>query len=95
MRGSTPSYSSARIREYATSRPGESRILDAGCGRRWSLDLSGVAFRITGIDVNADAMRMRLTETGDLDAAIVGDLRLTSLPAGSYEVVFRHSCSST
>ena len=27
-------------------------------------------------------MRMRRTETGDLDAAIVGDLRVTSLPAG-------------
>jgi SAM-dependent methyltransferase len=77
-----------RIREYATSRPGEIQVLEAGCGRRWSLDLTGVAFRITGIDVNADAMRMRLTEAGDLDAAIVGDLRMTSLPAGSYDVVF-------
>jgi hypothetical protein len=48
-----------------------------------------------GIDVNADAVRMRRTETGDLDAAIVGDLRVTSLPAGSYDVVSRHSCSST
>jgi 2-polyprenyl-3-methyl-5-hydroxy-6-metoxy-1,4-benzoquinol methylase len=33
-------------------------------------------------------MRMRRTETGDLDAAIVGDLRVTILPAGSYDVVF-------
>lgn len=77
-----------RIREYANSRPGEIQILEAGCGRRWSLDLTGVGFHITGIDINADAMRMRLTETGDLDTAIVGDLRVTSLPAGSYDVVF-------
>jgi SAM-dependent methyltransferase len=77
-----------RIREYATSRPGEIRILEAGCGRRWSLDLTGVGFHVTGIDLNADAMRMRLAEIGDLDSAIVGDLRMTSLPAGSYDVVF-------
>lgn len=77
-----------RIREYATSRPGQIRILEAGCGRRWSLDLTGVGFHITGIDLNADAMRMRLAGTGDLDLAIVGDLRATGLPAGSYDIVF-------
>jgi hypothetical protein len=69
-----------RIREYAISHPGEIRVLEAGCGWRWSLDLSGVAFRITGIDVSADAMRMRRTETGDLEAAIVGDLRVDQPP---------------
>lgn len=77
-----------RIREYAASRPGQIRILEAGCGRQWSLDLAGVSFHITGIDLNADAMRMRIAETGDLDTAIVGDLRVTSLPAGSYDIVF-------
>jgi SAM-dependent methyltransferase len=77
-----------RIAEYAASRPGVVRILEAGCGRRWNLDLAGVDFHVTGIDLSAESMRMRLEEAGDLDEAIVGDLRAVSLTPGSYDVVF-------
>ncbi len=77
-----------RIREYAASHSGTIRILEAGCGRRWNLDITGVSFHVTGIDLNADAIRMRLAELGDLNAAIIGDLRATSLPPRFYDVVF-------
>jgi SAM-dependent methyltransferase len=73
-----------RIREYAESHPATLRILEAGCGRRWCLDLGGVDFRLTGVDLNTDAMRTR----ADLDEAIVGDLRTVALPDGSYDVAF-------
>lgn len=73
-----------RIRECAESSPGPLRILEAGCGRRWSLDLTGVDFRLTGVDLNASAMRAR----ADLEETIVGDLRTVALPAGSYDIVF-------
>lgn len=76
-----------RIREYAESHPGTLRILEAGCGRRWSLDLGGVDFRLIGVDLNVDAMRMR-AEVGDLDEVIVGDLRTVSLRPRSFDVVF-------
>jgi SAM-dependent methyltransferase len=72
------------IRKYAESHPGSLRILEAGCGRRWSLDLTGVDFRLTGVDLNADAIRMR----ADLDETIIGDLRTVALPSGSYDVAF-------
>jgi SAM-dependent methyltransferase len=77
-----------RIGGYAASRPGVVRILEAGCGRRWNLDLTGVDFHVTGIDLSAESMRMRLEEAGDLDEAVVGDLRAASLTPGSYDVVF-------
>jgi SAM-dependent methyltransferase len=75
------------IREYAESHPGTIRILEAGCGRRWSLDLAGVNFHLVGVDLNANAMRLR-TEVGDLHEAITGDLRTINLPAESYDVAF-------
>jgi SAM-dependent methyltransferase len=84
----TASYDSKlferRIREYAESSPGTLRILEAGCGRRWNLDLTGVDFQLIGVDLNADAMRMR----SDLDEAIVGDLRTVALPIDAYDVVY-------
>jgi len=80
-----------RIREYAGAPPGHSGpcprpllILEAGCGRRWTLDLSGVDFRLIGVDLNADAIRMR----ADLNESIIGDLRTVTLPAEAYDVVY-------
>ena len=80
-----------RIREYAGAPPGHSGpcprpllILEAGCGRRWTLDLSGVDFRLIGVDLNADAIRMR----ADLNESIIGDLRTVTLPAEAYVVVY-------
>jgi hypothetical protein len=73
-----------RIRQYARSTPGPLRILEAGCGRRWGLDLTGVDFHLTGVDLNADGIHART----DLDEAIVGDLRTLSLPVSSYDIVF-------
>jgi SAM-dependent methyltransferase len=73
-----------RIRQYAHSSPGPIHILEAGCGRRWTLDLTGVDYHLTGVDLNADGIRAR----ADLDEAIVGDLRTVPLPAKSYDIVY-------
>lgn len=72
------------IRDYAKSHPGTLRILEAGCGRRWSLNLNGLDFRLIGVDLNADAMHMR----ADLAEAVVGDLRHVTLPIGSYDIAY-------
>ena len=78
----------ARIREYASARPGEVRILEAGCGRRWYLDLTGVDFHLAGVDLNSDSMRMRIEQAGDLDEAIVGDLRDVLLLPEVYDAIY-------
>lgn len=72
------------IQDYAQSAPGALRILEAGCGRRWSLDLQGVEFSLTGIDLNDLALRARK----DLDETIVGDLRTATIPASHYDIVY-------
>jgi SAM-dependent methyltransferase len=77
-----------RIQEYARSHPGTLRILEAGCGRRWYLNLAGVDFHLAGVDLNSDSLRVRADQVGDLDEAIVGDLREVKIPSETYDVAY-------
>jgi SAM-dependent methyltransferase len=77
-----------RIREYASVHPGMVHILEAGCGRRWYLNLEGIDFHLAGVDLNPDSMRMRIEQVGDLDEAIVGDLREVTLKPEFYDVIY-------
>jgi len=63
-------------------------ILEAGCGRCWPIDVSGVEFRLTGIDEDETALEIRKNEVKDLDEPILGDLRTAQLPEDRYDVVF-------
>ncbi len=74
--------------EHVRTRSGPLVILEAGCGRRWALDLAGVDYRLVGVDINAESMRLRQEVVGDLDDAIVGDLRTVPLEPQAYDVVF-------
>lgn len=64
------------------------RLLEAGCGHRWWLRPDGVPLHITGVDADADALRIRREEHGDLDDEVLGDLRSVDLPADSFDVVY-------
>lgn len=64
------------------------RLLEAGCGHHWWLTVDDVPLQITGLDTDADAMRIRREEHGDLDEEILGDLRTAELPAASFDVVY-------
>jgi SAM-dependent methyltransferase len=64
------------------------RLLEAGCGHYWWLKPAGVPLEITGVDTDADALRIRREEHADLDAEILGDLRTVSLPRGVFDVVY-------
>jgi SAM-dependent methyltransferase len=77
-----------QVRLLAASVAPPLEILEAGCGRRWPLDLDGVKYRLTGIDLNAKAMELRKERVGDLDVAIVGDLRTIDLPPEQYDVIY-------
>src|SRR4051812_34019938 len=68
---------------------GPLEILEAGCGRAWTLDLAGVNYRLTGVDLDEHALQSRVEEVGDLDDAIVGDLTVPgTIPGARYDVVF-------
>jgi SAM-dependent methyltransferase len=77
-----------RIREYAATQSGALRILEAGCGRRWYLNLEGIDFHLAGVDLNSEALRIRIEQVGDLDEAIVGDLREVTLEPELYDVIY-------
>ncbi len=67
---------------------GELSILEAGCGNSWQLDLQGVPYVLTGIDVCEDALAIRRNKLGDLDRIIVGDIRTANLEADQYDVIY-------
>lgn len=64
------------------------RILEAGCGRKWPLNLGGIEYTITGVDLDKDALEFRKTKIGDLDETILGDLRSVELDENSYDVIY-------
>ena len=63
-------------------------ILEAGCGRAWSLELPGVRYRLTGVDLDVHALEARRVEIRDLDEVVVGDLRTVSLGVERFDVIF-------
>lgn len=64
------------------------QILEAGCGRQWAIDLSGLHFELTGIDINQKSLEIRKTKYNDLDTIIIGDLQTVDLEHNKYEVIY-------
>jgi len=69
---------------------GKSRleILEAGCGRNWPLQLDGIKYRLTGVDIDHKALESRVNNVKDLDEAIVGDLRYLDLGSRKFDVIY-------
>jgi SAM-dependent methyltransferase len=63
-------------------------ILEAGCGRKWELNMDGVEFRLTGIDLDAAALEARCARERDLTTTIIGDLRTVTLEPGKYDIIY-------
>jgi SAM-dependent methyltransferase len=63
--------------------PQNLRILEAGCGRSWPLQLAR-PFHLTGIDMDQAALSVRT----DLNRAVVGDLRTAEFPDQSFDVIY-------
>jgi SAM-dependent methyltransferase len=66
----------------------ELQILEAGCGRKWPIDLSGARYRLTGVDLDAKALEARKNEVRDLHEAIVGDLCSIDFPRAHFDVIY-------
>jgi SAM-dependent methyltransferase len=64
------------------------QILEAGCGQAWPIDLRGVDYVLTGLDLDKTALDLRLNNSKDLHKAIVGDLRTVTLPEASFDVIY-------
>jgi SAM-dependent methyltransferase len=77
------------IKQQADNGCSSVAILEAGCGRQWAINLDGLEHTLTGIDLDRRALNGRIDEVKDLDIAIHGDLRDTTIvPAGSYDVIY-------
>ena len=63
-------------------------ILEAGCGQRWTIDLTGLVYTLTGIDLDPAALELRKTHARDLDVGICGDLCSVELAEASFDVVY-------
>ena len=61
-------------------------ILEAGCGRFWPLDMSGIQYTLTGVDSNINAIEIRQTQQKDFDEIIIGDLRYINLEENKYDI---------
>lgn len=67
---------------------GAIKILEAGCGRRWELDLNGVNYELTGLDLSQEAVEIRKNQLNDLDKIIIGDIRTIQLKEAEYDVIY-------
>jgi SAM-dependent methyltransferase len=73
----------------AQVRPGQTMaVLEAGCGREWYFRMEGIDYELTGIDLDAEALRARQEIKKDLKHGIVGDLRTAQLPPASFDVIY-------
>jgi SAM-dependent methyltransferase len=63
-------------------------ILEAGCGRNWSIDFRGIEHSLIGIDIDEKALALRDEHYHDLDLTIIGDLRTARFEKGSFDVVY-------
>ncbi len=73
----------------AQARPGQTMaVLEAGCGREWYFKMEGIDYELTGLDLDAEALKARQEIRKDLKHGIVGDLRTAQLPPASFDVIY-------
>src|SRR5262245_37157461 len=75
------------IRERAASRS-PLEILEAGCGKYWPIDIDGIQFKLTGVDIDGRAVELRQAEFDDLNEIVIGDLRSINLGNAKYDVIY-------
>lgn len=63
------------------------QIMEAGCGRKWPIDLAGIQYVLTGVDRDEAALELRQNIRRDLHQAIVGDLLTVSVPQ-KFDIIY-------
>jgi len=79
---------SSCIQDYFSENDDTINILEAGCGRKWSLDLNRIKYKLTGIDIDKNALELRKTTERDLDKAILGDLRYVEFDREEFDIIY-------
>jgi 2-polyprenyl-3-methyl-5-hydroxy-6-metoxy-1,4-benzoquinol methylase len=79
---------SSFVQNYFSENSEAINILEAGCGRRWNLDLAGIKYKLTGVDINKEALEFRITHKRDLDRTILGDLRIVDLNPDKFDMIY-------
>jgi SAM-dependent methyltransferase len=65
------------------------KILEAGCGRRWEIDLERTDYELTGVDLDSQALDFRRSVAGDLDLAVVGNIcDRDVVPSNYFDVIY-------
>ncbi|MFC6934064.1 class I SAM-dependent methyltransferase [Actinomadura yumaensis] len=79
---------SERARQYVQEKAADRiHVLEAGCGRGSGLDLGDGRHLVTGVDMEAPALRAHTSARRDLDTWYLGDLRTVPMPPRAYDVV--------
>jgi len=76
------------LTDWCRNRGNRILILEAGCGREWSLAGLPCSYHLTGLDLDPEALRIRVEISKDLDAAIHGDLRNAKLPSHGFDLIY-------
>ncbi len=63
------------------------QIMEAGCGNKWPIDLTGIQYVLTGVDRDEAALELRKNIKKDLHEAIVGDLLTVSIPQ-KFDIIY-------
>jgi len=79
---------SSFVQSYFSEKDSVINILEAGCGRKWHLDLGNLSYKLTGIDISKEAIKLRKANEGDLDRAIIGDLRNVNMDRETFDIVY-------
>ena len=75
------------IKQEALVKP-NLKILEAGCGRMWRLELNDIKYELHGLDINKFALEKRKNIVKDLDKIILGDLRFVDLKKEEYDIIY-------
>jgi SAM-dependent methyltransferase len=75
------------LREYFKKRNTTIRILEAGCGRRWAVDLRDLNYTLTGVDLCEATLKQRKNVVCDLDNAVAADLTTIGLKNDYFDII--------
>lgn len=75
------------IHHYAQGKD-QIEILEAGCGRRWPYALDGLRYVLTGVDLDAESLRIRREMKNDLHHVMQGDLRTVDMPRHHFDIIY-------
>jgi SAM-dependent methyltransferase len=65
------------------------QVVEAGCGRKWALSADHRPYSLIGIDLDEEALRLRIEEQADLDSAILGSICDPDIfPDGTADAVY-------